>query len=318
MLYAIKLFIPLNLLFFSGEFITHVNGSGWLHQVIRFLSSWKSQTEKQSWLMGTSNIAPKIQTFTKNEIDTLPWSILSHSVELLHLSVVYQWQKLLHQISQSTRTFKTKAVQWYSKSSYSKFYSTAKLLYVAVRLYVNRSQMTSKCGITKKCHTRLSQECYWMLSPHFDIFWDLFLNSLTATWDLFDLYNKKHLYCLWCQQFFPMYKAVQLFSLQVTEQINLNRIVQDIYILTREKYDLACPKKWAINHFFSGIWTQKKNYIFHICCPNTCRLRACYFVKQRIAIYFKANPISHLVVVIRFFPTNKLIMIQTGKVNKWV
>ena len=181
MLYAIKLFIPLNLLFFSGEFITHVNGSGWLHQVIRFLSSWKSQTEKQSWLKGTSNIAPKIQTFTKNEIDTLPWSILSHSVELLHLFVVYQWQKLLHQISQSTRTFKTKAVQWYSKSSYSKFYSTAKLLYVAVPLYVNRSQMTSKCGITKKCHTRLSQECYWMLSPHFDIFWDLFLNSLTAS-----------------------------------------------------------------------------------------------------------------------------------------
>ena len=55
-----------------------------------------------------------------------------------------------------------------------------------------------------------------------------------------------------------MYKAVQLFSPQVTEQINLNRIVQDISILTREKYDLACPKKWAINHFFSGIWTQKK------------------------------------------------------------
>lgn len=121
--------------------------------------------------MGTSNIAPKIQTFTKNEIDTLPWSILSHSVELLHLSVVYQWQKLLHQISQSTRTFKTKAVQWYSKSSYSKFYSTAKLLYVAVRLYVNRSQMTSKCGITKKCHTRLSQEY-------------VLLNALTTFWHI--------------------------------------------------------------------------------------------------------------------------------------
>lgn len=60
----------------------------------------------------------------------------------------------------------------------------------------------------------------------------------------------------------------------------------------------------------------KKNYIFHICCPNTCRLWACYFVKQRIAIDFKANPTSHLVVVIRFFPTNKLIMIQTGKVKK--
>ena len=195
--------------------------------------------------------------------------------------------------------------------------SIQQLNYVAVRLYSNRSQMTSKCGITKKCHTRLSQECYWMLSPHFDIFWDLFLNSLTATWDLFDLYNKKHLYCLWCQQFFPMYKAVQLFSLQVTEQINLNRIVQDISILIREKYDLACPKKWAINHFFLE-FGHKKIYIFHICCPNTCRLRACYFVKRRIAIDFRANPTSHLVLVIRFFLTNKLIMIQTGKVNKWV
>ena len=142
--------------------------------------------------------------------------------------------------------------------------SIQQLNYVAVHLYGNRSQMTSKCGITKKCHTRLNQECYWMLSPHFDIFWDLFLKSLTATWDLFVLYNKKHLYCLWCQQFFPMYKTVQLFSLQVTEQINLNRIVQDIYILTREKYDLACPKKWAINHFFPEFGHKKKLYFPHL------------------------------------------------------
>ena len=79
---------------------------------------------------------------------------------------------------------------------------------------------------------------------------------------------------------------------------------------------LLVQKNELLTIFFLEFGHKKKNYIFHICCPNTCRLRACYFVKQRIAIYFKANPTSHLVVVIRFFPTNKLIMIQTGKVNK--
>ena len=52
---------------------------------------------------------------------------------------------------------------------------------VAVRLFSNRSQMTSKCGKNKK----VTHEA------HFDVFCDLFLNKGTATWNLFVLYNKK-------------------------------------------------------------------------------------------------------------------------------
>ena len=32
---------------------------------------------------------------------------------------------------------------------------------VAVRLFSNRSQMTSKCGKNKKWHTRRSRVCHW-------------------------------------------------------------------------------------------------------------------------------------------------------------
>ena len=54
---------------------------------------------------------------------------------------------------------------------------------LAVRLFSNRSQMTSKCGRNKKVAL--------MFLPHFDILCDLLLNRRTATWNLFVLYNKE-------------------------------------------------------------------------------------------------------------------------------
>ena len=53
--------------------------------------------------------------------------------------------------------------------------------HVAVRLFSNRSQRTSKCGkniICASCATFLSL-------PHFDVICDLLLNRRTATWNLF-------------------------------------------------------------------------------------------------------------------------------------
>ena len=46
---------------------------------------------------------------------------------------------------------------------------------VAVCLFSNRSQMTSKCGKL----------------PHFDVICDLLLNRCMATWNLLVLYNKE-------------------------------------------------------------------------------------------------------------------------------
>ena len=57
--------------------------------------------------------------------------------------------------------------------------------HVAVCLFSNRSQMTSKCGENKKVVASVSL----IFLPHFAIFCDLFLNRYTATWNLLVLYN---------------------------------------------------------------------------------------------------------------------------------
>ena len=62
-------------------------------------------------------------------------------------------------------------------------------LHAAVRLFSNRSQMTSKCGKHKKMAHGAQQSL--MFLPHFDVLCDLLLNRRTAAWNQFVLYNKK-------------------------------------------------------------------------------------------------------------------------------
>ena len=62
---------------------------------------------------------------------------------------------------------------------------------VAVRLFSNRLQMTSKCGKNKKLAHEAQLSVSLMLLPHFDVLCDLLLNRRTATWNLFVLYNKE-------------------------------------------------------------------------------------------------------------------------------
>ena len=64
--------------------------------------------------------------------------------------------------------------------------------HVAVGLFSNRSQKTSKCGKNKKVAHEAIAECATdLFLPHFDVFCDLLLNRPTATWNLFVLYNKE-------------------------------------------------------------------------------------------------------------------------------
>ena len=65
------------------------------------------------------------------------------------------------------------------------------IFHVAVRLFSNRSQMTSKCGKNKKVAQEAQPSVSRMFLPHFDVLCDLLLNRRTATWNLFVLYNKK-------------------------------------------------------------------------------------------------------------------------------
>ena len=63
--------------------------------------------------------------------------------------------------------------------------------HVAVRLFSNKSQMTSKCGKNKKVAHEAQPSVSLMFLPHFDVLCYLLLNWRTATWNLFVLYNKK-------------------------------------------------------------------------------------------------------------------------------
>ena len=62
---------------------------------------------------------------------------------------------------------------------------------VAVHLFSNRSQMTSKCGKNKKVAHKVQPSVSLMFLPHFDVLCDLLLNRCTATWNLFVLFNKE-------------------------------------------------------------------------------------------------------------------------------
>ena len=60
---------------------------------------------------------------------------------------------------------------------------------VAVRLFSNRLQMTSKCG--KKVAHEAQPSVLLMFLAHFDVLCDLLLNRRTVTWNLFVLSNKE-------------------------------------------------------------------------------------------------------------------------------
>ena len=56
---------------------------------------------------------------------------------------------------------------------------------VAVRLFSNRSQRTSKCGKNISDTLGCASCATFLFLPHFDVICDLLLNRCTATWNLF-------------------------------------------------------------------------------------------------------------------------------------
>ena len=57
--------------------------------------------------------------------------------------------------------------------------------HVAVRLFSNRSQRTSKCGKNISDTLGCPSCATFLFLPHFDVICDLLLNRRTATWNLF-------------------------------------------------------------------------------------------------------------------------------------
>ena len=62
---------------------------------------------------------------------------------------------------------------------------------VAVRLFSNRSQRTSKCGKNISDTLGCASCATFLFLPHFDIICDLLLNRRTAAWNLFVKWSRE-------------------------------------------------------------------------------------------------------------------------------
>ena len=86
----------------------------------------------------------------------------------------------LAQIEQSSAT--RQVCPFSRREAFCSLYKTNKFQ-VAVRLFRNRSQKTSKCG-TNISDTLVSGSCgTFLFVPHFDVICDLLLNRRMATWN---------------------------------------------------------------------------------------------------------------------------------------
>ena len=136
--------------------------------------------------------------------------------------------------------------------------SIQQLNYVAVHLYGNRSQMTSKCGITKKCHTRLSQGCYWMLSPHFDIFWDLSW-TVSQQHGIYLFYIIKSIYIVYgVNNSFPCTRLFSCFPFKLQSRSIWTELSKTFLFLQGKNMILLVQKNELLTIFFLEFGHKKK------------------------------------------------------------
>ena len=76
------------------------------------------------------------------------------------------------------------------KTFYNSLLYKTNRLQVAVLLFINRSERTSKCGKNISDTLGCAPYATFLFLPPFDIIYDLLLNRHMATWNLFVLYNK--------------------------------------------------------------------------------------------------------------------------------
>ena len=95
---------------------------------------------------------------------------------------------------------------------------------VAVRLFSNRSQMTSKCGKNKKMAHKAQPSVSLMFLAHFDIICDLLQNRHMATWNLFVLNNKE------LKKVLTMTSSMRLSSNRSQVRTNQNACITELII----------------------------------------------------------------------------------------
>ena len=112
------------------------------------------------------------------------------------LSVTTSFSRVFFQLLQVSRqrlrpSFSAPRVALMTKTDFSNCYDRyipiqlRNRFYVAVRLFSNRSQMTSKCGKNISDTLGYTSCATFLFLPHFYVICDLLLNRRTETWNLF-------------------------------------------------------------------------------------------------------------------------------------
>ena len=103
--------------------------------------------------------------------------------------------------------------------------------HVAVRLFSNRSQRTSKCGKNISDTLGCASCATFLFLPHFDVICDLLLNRRTATWNLFVKWSLTNGFSKWiaaCHYIMASYiNSIQLKMVSRVHRIHTRSIYTD-------------------------------------------------------------------------------------------
>ena len=103
-------------------------------------------------------------------------SIVTITLSLINSNKYFDFVRFCYNIA--SRAMQSNSVTYACSKLTNRFH-------VAVRLFSNRSQMTSKCGKNISDTLGYASCATFLFLPHFDVICDLLLNRRTATWNLF-------------------------------------------------------------------------------------------------------------------------------------
>ena len=145
---------------------------------------WQRKGNKgNNWMLGQT----PIRSIVKYQVKTMCLQVF-YAV-FCFLVIQYPYQRW-HQIKSGLRRIRCGSSEYLH--CFNQIFTLLSLLtnrfHVAVRLFCIGSQMSSNCGKNKDVEYELQARVSLMFSPRFDVFCDLLLTRLMATWNLLVLY----------------------------------------------------------------------------------------------------------------------------------
>ena len=110
---------------------------------------------------------------------------------------------------------------------------------VAMRLFSNRSQRTSKCGKNVSDTLSCASCATFLYLPHFDVLCHLLLNRCTATWNLFIKYTTAVISLSYC--ILLLFVCISFIEMQ--QKVHQPLVIEDV-ISCHQDLKVLLPELW--------------------------------------------------------------------------